>query len=342
MQYLSDVRGFIHQRANRLLYCVLIPVLMSLTAPEAAQAQTRASTYPDTPLQLVIPFPAGGPADIVGRLYAQHLSTILGQPVVVENPAGAGGTIGTRAVAQSAPDGRKLLFGTTSTMAINQLIMKNLPYDFEKDFTVLGLIANAPHVLAVRADLPYKDVKEFIAAAKKEPGKYTFASAGVGTIIQMGSELFRSEAGIDLLHVPFKGGGPATQAVLSGDVDMTVNDMTTLKSFLADGRLRPLAVAHTQRIALLPNTPTFTEIGLSNVVSSTWWGLAVPSATPDDIQKVLKEAHNKIIQDPAYKARLEEMAVETLVLSDAEIKSFMKNEVDKWARIVKSANITSN
>jgi tripartite-type tricarboxylate transporter receptor subunit TctC len=227
-------------------------------------------------------------------------------------------------------------------MAINQLIMKNLSYDFEKDFTVLGLIANAPHVLAVRADLPYKNVNELVTAAKKEPGKYTFASSGIGTIVQMAGELFRLEAGIDMLHVPFKGGGPATQALLSGDVDMTVNDMTTLKALLADGRLRPLAVAHTQRMALLPDTPTFKEIGLGNVVSSTWWGLAVPSATPGDIQKVLKEAHNKIIQDPAYKARLQEMAVETLALSDAEIKQFMKGEVDKWARIVKFANITPN
>lgn len=339
MQYLAGVRGFM-RRTSQLLSCVLVSALAGLPMFGTAHAQT--SSYPDKPLQLVIPFPAGGPADIVGRLYAQHLSTILGQPVVVENPAGAGGTIGTRAVAQSEPNGRKLLFGTTSTMAINQLIMKNLSYDFEKDFTVLGLIANAPHVLAVRADLPYKDVNELVAAAKKEPGKYTFASSGIGTIVQMAGELFRLEAGIDMLHVPFKGGGPATQALLSGDVDMTVNDMTTLKSFLADGRLRPLAVAHTQRMALLPDTPTFTEIGMGNVVSSTWWGLAVPSATPDDIQKVLKEAHNKVIQDPAYKARLAEMAVETLALSDTEIKQFMKGEVDKWARIVKFANITSN
>lgn len=340
MQYSISVRRFMHECTNRLLTRVLVAVLASLPMLATTQAQT--STYPDKPLQLVIPFPAGGPADIVGRLYAQHLSTILGQPVVVENPAGAGGTIGTRTVAKSEPNGRTLLFGTTSTMAINQLIMKNLPYDFEKDFTVLGLIANAPHVLAVRANLPYKDVNELVAAAKKEPNKYTFASSGIGTIVQMGGELFRSEAGIDLLHVPFKGGNPATQALLSGDVDMTVNDMTTLKSFVIDGRLRPLAVAHTERLALLPDTPTFKEVGLPNVVSSTWWGLAVPTETPADIQKVLKEAHNKIIHDPAYKARLEAMAVETFVLSDAEINQFMKGEVDKWSRIVEFANITPN
>ncbi len=339
MQYFAKVRGFLYQRTHQLLKSAVVSVLAGLSVVAMGQAQ---AAYPERAVQLVIPFPPGGPADIVGRLYAQHLSAILGKPVIVENPAGAGGTIGTRSVAQSDPNGYKLLFGTTSTMAINQLIMKNLSYDVEKDFAVLGLIANAPHVLAVRANLPYQELEQFVAAAKADPGKYTIASSGVGTIVQMGAELFRSEADIDLLHVPFKGGGPATQALLSGDVDITVNDMTTLKSFLSDGRLRPLAVAHTQRLGLLPDTPTFIELGLPNVVSSTWWGLAVPSATPDDIQQALKAAHLKVIQDPAYQARLADMSVETLELSDEQIKQFMQDEVQKWTRIVEFADIQAN
>ncbi len=310
--------------------------------PLAMPAAAQNAPYPDRPLQLVVPFPAGGPADIVGRLYAQHLGKALGQHIVVENPAGAGGVIGTRGVAQAAPDGRTLLFGTTSTMVINELVMPNVPYQFAKDFSVIGLIANAPHVLAVRANLPHKDVKALVEAAKAAPEKYTFATSGVGTIVQMGAELFQHEAGIKLLHVPFKGGGPATLALLSGEVDMTVNDMTTLKTFFADGRLRPLAVANPQRLDLLPDTPTFVEAGLPGVVSSTWWGLAVSSKTPDHIQKILGEAHAKVIADPQYKARLAEMAVETLSLSPEQTAAFMRGENEKWARIVKAAGIKVN
>jgi len=301
---------------------------------------SAAAAYPERAMTLVVPFPAGGPADIVARLYAQHLSTLTGQSVVVENPAGAGGTIGTRTAAAAKADGYTLLFGTTSTMAINQLIMNKLPYDFEKDFTVLGLIANAPHVLAVRANFPAADVKELVALAQKDPGKYTFASSGVGTIVQMGGELFRLETSTDLLHIPFKGGNPASLALVSGDVDMTVNDMTTLKALIADGRLRPLAVANDKRLALLPDVPTFAELGLPGVKSSTWWGLAVRSEVPADIQESLRELHTKIVTDPTYKARLAEIAVETLNLPPDEMRAFMAQESEKWKRVVKEANIT--
>src|SRR5947209_16749656 len=179
-----------------------------------ALAAFAADDYPAKPIQMIVPFPAGGPADIVGRLYAQHLAADVGQPVVTLNRDGASGSIGTAAAARAAPDGYTLVFGTTSTMVVNPLVMKEVPYDFWKDFALIGLIANAPHILAVREGLPANSAAELVGMAKRDPGKYTIASAGSGTIVQMAAELFKHETGADLLVVPFKGGQPATLAPL--------------------------------------------------------------------------------------------------------------------------------
>ena len=314
-------------------------LLVACAFPVGIRMAAAADEYPSRTIQMVIPFSAGGPADIIGRLYAQNLSRLLGQAVVIENRDGAAGIIGTQAVARANPDGHTILFGTTSTMAVNQVIMKNIPYDFGKDFALIGLIANAPHVLAVRDALPVKTFPELIALAKKEPGKYTFASAGTGTIVQMGGELVKHESGIDILHVPYKGGGAATLALLSGQVDMTVNDLTTLKSNFATGKLRPLAVAHTSRLKLLPDTPTFTELGLPRIVSSTWWGISVPVKTPEAVQVKLKAANGKIIADPDYVARLAAMAVEPLALNPEQSTAFIAGEVQKWKKVAEAANV---
>ena len=304
-----------------------------------AQAVLAADDYPSKPIQMIVPFPSGGPADIVGRLYAQHLSLILGQPVVTLNRDGASGTIGTGVAARAAPDGYTIVFGTTSTMAVNQVIMKQVPYDFARDFSLIGLIANAPHILAVRDGLPARTATELVAMAKRAPGKYTIASSGTGTIVQMAAELFKVETGVDMLVVPFKGGGPATLALLSGDVDMIVNDLTTLKSNFSSGKLRPLAVANGSRLKLLPEVPTFAELGMPRVQSSTWWGIATPVRTPDAVQAKLRAANARILVDPDYVARLASMAIEPLVLSPAESNAFITNEVAKWKKVAAVANI---
>ena len=313
-----------------------LPVLLSALV---ASAGACAADYPARPLQMVIPFPAGGPADIVGRLYAQHLSTLLGQPVTPLNRDGAAGVIGTEAVARASPDGHTLLFGTTSTMAVNQVIMKSLPYDFARDFALIGLIANAPHILAVRDGLSARTATELIALARRNAGKYTFASAGTGTIVQMAGELFKHEAAIDILHVPYKGGGPATLALLSGDVDMTVNDLSTLKTHFASGKMRPLAVANATRLKLLPDTPTFAELGIPKIVSSTWWGIVVPARTPTEIQGRLKSANARIIAAPDYVARLAALAIEPLDLTPEQSAAFIAAEVQKWRAVATAANI---
>jgi tripartite-type tricarboxylate transporter receptor subunit TctC len=304
-----------------------------------ACAAFAAEEYPAKPIQMIVPFPAGGPADIVGRLYAQHLSAIVGQPVVTLNQAGASGSIGTAAAARTTPDGYTLVFGTTSTMVINPLVMKQVPYDFWKDFALIALIANAPHLLAVREGLPAKSAKDLVAMAKKSPGKYTIASSGAGTIVQMAAELFKHETGADLLVVPFKGGQPATLALLSGEVDMIVNDLTALKSHLASGKLRALAVAHASRLKPLPEVPTFAELGMPGVVSSTWWGIGTPVKTPEAVQARLRAATAKILADPDYVGRLASMAVEPMVMTPEQASAFVAGEVRKWKAVAAAAKI---
>ncbi len=286
-----------------------------------ACAAFAADDYPARPIQMIVPFPAGGPADIVGRLYAQHLSALVGQPVVTLNRDGASGTIGTAAAARAAPDGYTLVFGTTSTMVVNPLVMKQVPYDFWKDFALIALIANAPHILAVRDGLPAKSATELVAMAK------------------MAAELFKHETGADLLVVPFKGGQPATLALLSGEVDMIVNDLTALKSSLASGKLRALAVAHASRLKPLPDVPTFAELGMPGVVSSTWWGIGTPVRTPEAVQARLRAATARILVDPDYVGRLATMAVEPMVMTPEQTSAFVAGEVRKWKTVAAAAKI---
>ncbi|PHY06897.1 MAG: hypothetical protein CK528_07460 [Alcaligenaceae bacterium] len=295
--------------------------------------------YPNRQLQLIVPFPAGGPTDIVARLYAQQLSKLTGQPVIVENVSGAAGIIGTQNAARAEPNGYTILFSTASTGVINQVIMKNLPYDFQKDFSMIALIANAPHLLVVNANLPIKNLTELIALAKQSPGKLSFASAGAGSIVQMGGELFKYQSGIDILHVPYKGGAPATMAVLKGEVDLIVNDLSTFKAQIEDGKLRALAVAHTSRLKPLPQVPTFMELGMPDMVSSSWWGIAVPVKTSANIQAKLRAWNDNIIANPDYVARLAEMAIEPLIMTPEQTQQFLQAELKKWQAVAARANI---
>jgi tripartite-type tricarboxylate transporter receptor subunit TctC len=323
---------------SRLRRLTLALPLVGAWGQSSAQGAATPA-FPDRPLTLVVPFPAGGPADIVGRLYAQHLGRIAGQNVVVENRVGAAGVIGTQAVVAAPPTGHTILFGSTSTQVINELLIRKLPYDAARDLSLVGLVAIAPHLLAVRAGLPAQSVAELVAAARREPGRMSFSSAGPGSIVQMGGELLKLRAGIDLLHVPYKGGGPATLAVLSGEADMTVNDLTTLRAHIDSGKLRALAVAHNSRLPQLPNVPTFAEAGLQGMLSSTWWAISVPAKTPPDAHAALRVLHEKVVTDRDYIARLASMACEPLVMSPAQSASFISEESTKWRAVVSAARI---
>ena len=305
----------------------------------AAGSAIAADDYPSRPIRMMIPFPAGGPSDFVGRLISQSLTELLGKQVVVDNRAGASGIIGTEIAVRSDPDGYTLLFGTNSTFAVNLVVIKNIPYDVFRDLALIGLVAEAPHVLVVREGLPAHSVKELITLAKQRPGKFTFASAGTGSIVQMGGELFKYNAGIDIVHVPFKGGTPATLSLLTGEVDMLVNDLSTLLVHLKSGKLRALAVAHTARLPPIPDIPTFPEIGMPGVVSSTWWALAVPANTPSPVRARLVAAQKIVVAQPEYIARLAELAMQPLSLTPEQTTEVIKREIAKWRQVAAAANI---
>lgn len=298
-----------------------------------------AEEFPARPVRMLIPFPAGGPADFVGRLFAQNLTELWGRQVVADNRPGASGIIGTEIAIRSNPDGYTLLFGSTSTFAVNLVLIRKLPYDVFRDLQLIGLVANAPHVLAVRANLPVKDVKDLIALAKKQPGKLTFASAGPGTIVHMAGELFKYHAAIDILHVPFKGGAPATVGLLAGEVDMLVNDLSAVLAHVKTGKMKALGAAHTRRLAPLPDVPTFAELGLPGIVSSTWWGIAVPVEMPRAVVARIKAAHDKVIARSDYGERLAGLAMEPLILTREQTNAFIKGEIEKWRKVATAANV---
>jgi tripartite-type tricarboxylate transporter receptor subunit TctC len=261
---------------------------------------------------------------------------------VIDNRAGATGIIGTEVAIRSNPDGYTMLFGAGSSLTIVPLLMKNLPYDVFRDLSLIGLVAIAPHVLAVRASLPAKSVKELVALAKQQPGKYTFASSGNGSVLHMAGELFKYNAGIDIVHVPFKGGAPATVALIAGEVDMTVNDLSAVLAHVKSGKLVALAASHTRRLSPLPNTPTFAEVGMPGVVSSTWWALAVPVKTPAAVQARIVAAHNKVLARPAFIERLADLSMEPLGLTPAQTATFIKRETEVWQKVITATNVTIN
>jgi tripartite-type tricarboxylate transporter receptor subunit TctC len=298
-----------------------------------------AAGYPERPIKLVVALAAGGPADTAARVFAPYLQEALGQSVFIENRAGASSVVGTESVIRAAPDGYTLLFGSSSSFAVNPALMKNLRFDINKELRLVGLVSYTPHVLVVRSTLPVNSLADLVALAKKAPGKYSYASSGTGGAIHLASELFKIEAGIDLLHVPYRGGGPAVVSLLSGDVDIFISDLSTTVENIRGGRLKALAMAWPKRSPFLPDTPTFAEAGYPKVVSASWFGLAAPTATPPDAIAKISEAMNKAFASPEYQAGLKKLGNEQFTLNAAESESFIRDEVSKWAAVAKAARI---
>ena len=311
-------------------------LLIAALAPRPALA---AEAYPARPVRLVVPFPAGGPTDVVGRLYADRLTAVWGKQVIVDSRPGAASVIGTDIVAKSNPDGYTMLFGSTSTFAINGLLFKKLPYDMQRDLTLVGLASNGPHVLMVRTGSPVKSAAELIALAKRQPGQLKYGSSGAGTIIQMSFELFKHHAGIDVTHVPYKGGGPSVIALLGGEVDAVLNDLSVVLPHVKSGRGTALAVANASRLAPLPDVPTFAESGYPAVVASTWFGVAVPSGTPAAVRRQIADAQQQVLKSADYRERLATLAMEPLILTPEQTAAFLKSEISKWQKIVEVAGI---
>jgi len=266
-----------------------------------------AQTYPSKPVRMIVPFPAGGPADIFGRGLAQGLTEQLGQPVVVENVGGVGGVLGVDRALKSAPDGYTLAFNSGSSLSIAPYSFAKLPYDVKKDVGLITLAVRVPEVLAAHPSLPASSLAELIAYAKANPGKVNFGSAGAGSITHLAGELLKAEAKIDIVHVPYKGAAPAVTDLLAGQVQMGIFDVPVLLSHIRSGKLKALSITSATRAPTLPKVPTTAEGGYPNVTSDNWYGLIVPAATPADVQKRLNAAAVAALNSPHVKEQFEKV-----------------------------------
>jgi tripartite-type tricarboxylate transporter receptor subunit TctC len=297
--------------------------------------------YPEKPIRLIVPFAAGGSTDVLARVVGQKLAEKLGQQIVIDNRAGAGGTIGTEIAARAAADGYTLVVGTTSTLAINESLYRKLGYDISRDFVPITLLAKGPFVLMVTPGLPVTTLKELIAYAKGNPGKLSIASSGNGTSVHLSAELFKIVAGMpQVAHVPYKGGGPAGLALMAGEVQMMINDLPPAIGPIRAGRLRAIAVADAKRAQLLPDVPTFAEAGLPGYESLSWFGLLAPASTPATRIATLNAVVANIVRtDHDLKERLVALGVDPVGSTPAELARYAREEARKWADVIRKANI---
>jgi len=315
---------------NRLAWLALAVVTLA-PVPVAAQA-----TMPKT-IKMVVPFSAGGSNDVVARAIAGPLGKRLDAAVIVENKAGAAGVIGADFVAKSPPDGYTILLGALSTHAVNPSLYKSMPYDAAKDFAPITLIAITPNVLVVNSSLPVNSAREFIAYAKANPGKLAFGSGSNGSAGHLAGELFKAETGTDAVHVPFKGGAPATQALLAGDTQFMFDNLANAMSQVKAGKIKALAVTTAQRSSLVPDLPTMAEAGLAGFDISTWYGLFAPAGTPALVVAKWNADVTKVLNSPDVRARLIADGAEPSPNTPEQFSQFIARELAKYARIVKAS-----
>ncbi len=302
-----------------------------------------AGEYPDRPIHLVVGFPPGGINDIAARLIAPELTESLGQAFVVDNRAGAGGTIGADFVAKARPDGYTLLLGSVSNLAMASSLYKSLPYDSTKDFTAVGLVAASPNILVVHPDFPVHSVRELVTLAKQKPGTINYASAGIGTSNHLTVELLKVMAGIDLVHVPFKGDAPAITAVLANQIPMMFPTLPVALPYVKAGKLRAIAVSSANRSPLLPEVPTVAESGgLPQFAVSIWVGIVAPPGTPKAIVEKLNVAIRKAIDTPNVREHLQALGADPAGGTPDEFSAYIASETAQWLQVAHSAKITPN
>jgi tripartite-type tricarboxylate transporter receptor subunit TctC len=299
----------------------------------------RAQTYPNRTITLVIPFPPGGSTSIVGRVIVDKMSQLLGQSIVVDNRGGAGGTVGTKAVTKSDPDGYTLLLGYTGTLAIGPSLYRNVGYDPRKDFAPIGMIGNAPSSLVVHPSFAVKSVGELIAYAKANPGKLNFGSAGVGTVNHITGEYFARAAGIQLVHIPYKGTGPAMTDLLGGHIPMAFAPIPATHANISAGLLRPLAVTSTSRNKLLPDVPTMIEAGIPGFDASLCYGLVAPAGTPRAVIDRLNAALREALASDEVKKQLEFDGTEITPGTPEQYADFIDKDEKKWSELVKVSGV---
>ena len=305
-------------------------------APALAFAQ---DAWPSKPIKIIVPFAAGGTSDALARLLGQKLQDVLKQTVIVENRGGAGGVIGADAAAKSPADGYTLLLGTIASHAINPALQPKMPYDAAKDFAPVFFVGNIANVLLVGAQQPMKNVKELIAAAKARPGTLAYGTPGAGSSQHLSGEKFALDAGVELIHVPYKGSGPSVQDLIAGQIPISFDTALTALPFITGGKIRALAVTTAKRAKVLPEVPTLAESGLKGFDVASWQAIFAPAGTPPAIVKRLNDELTKIVAQTEVAARLYTMGVENVPMTPAQFGDFQRAEVTKWAKIVKDGKV---
>ncbi|WHA43074.1 Bug family tripartite tricarboxylate transporter substrate binding protein [Agrobacterium larrymoorei] len=320
------------KRRAALMLAASAAAILSMNGVASAQ------TYPERPITLVVPFAAGGSTDVVARVIAQKMGEGLGQQIVVENIAGAGGNLGADRVARAEPDGYTILMGTVATHALNPLILKTKPYDPEKDFAPVSLLVVVPNVLVVNPQLPVNNVAELVALLKAEPEKHAYASSGNGTPLHLSGELFKSMAGVDMQHVPYKGSGPALNDLLGNQISIMFDNLPSSSGHIKSGTLKALGVTTAERASSFPDVPTIAET-VPGYETYTWNALFAPAGTPDDAGNKLNEAAKKALADPGVAGRMAEFSAKIVASSPEELKTHVSEEIAKWGPVVKDANV---
>jgi tripartite-type tricarboxylate transporter receptor subunit TctC len=324
-------RVFITQAAA--LGCA--PLVGALSSPAHAQ-----SAYPAKPIRIVTPYPPGGPTEILSRLIGSKLQDRIGQPLVIESRAGAGGNVGTDYVAKSPADGYTILMGASGPLAINVTLYRHLPYDPLRDLSPIILVAAVPLVLTVNAEFPAHTVRELIDLLRAKPDAYSYASAGNGSPQHLSGELFKMETGTQIVHVPYKGSGPAINDLIAGQVPIIFDSMISILPQIRGGRVRALAVTSQKRSSLLPDVPTLAESGVPGYESIAWYGILGPGGTPPEIVGKLNREIGAVLDLPDMRARLEEMGTPPVQGSVEDFRRFMSSEILKWGKVVKASGAT--
>ena len=310
---------------------------LAMSAPMLASAQEAARDYPNHPIRFIVPYPPAGGTDIVARTLNEPLAVVLGQPIIIDNRGGAAGNVGTELAAKAAPDGYTVLF-TLSSHTINPKLYEKLQFDVEKDFVPISLAAMIPQVLVANPGVPVNNVKELVALARAQPGKLNYASVGTGSPGHIAGELFKLKTGVDIVHVPYKGGGPAVTDTLGGQVQLLFVSLPAAMQYVKAGRLKALAVTSDKRSVAAPEIPTIAESGIDCVVNS-WYGALVPAKTPPAIVAKLQAAFAKVLGMPEVREKLLAQGAEATSSTSAEFDRLIKDELAKWDYVIREARI---
>jgi tripartite-type tricarboxylate transporter receptor subunit TctC len=305
-----------------------------------APAMAAAQEYPAKPIKLIVPFPAGGPNDIVARIVGQKISELAKQPVVIDNRGGQGGTLGTDAVAKANPDGYTIGIVNAGALAINQS-MEKIPYDALKDFAPVTLVVTVPEMLVVAGNVPARNMSELVTLAKAQPGKLNFASTGPGSLPHLASELFKLTAKIDIVHVPYRGAAPAVNDLLGQQVEMTFLDLPAILPHIKSGALWPIALGAPQRAPTAPDVPTTTELGMPEVLAENWYGMIAPGGTPPAVVAALNRITTTALSDPNVKEKLAAQGMTAVGDTPEHFRDLIAGETAKWAKVIKDAGVAT-